>query len=295
MSHCVLLFSQYFQVHDFVYVLAEEDKRLVAYLDDMFEDSKGNKMVVVQWFHKIDEVIDLPRNFNDREIFFSLCLQDLSIECIDGLATVLSPQHFEKYMNEASKSSSEVFVCHNLFEEDDIKPFDITQVEGYWNQDVLKCMNPFPLPKPPLRSQPTEFPRDMKCNVDEDGGIRPRKKQRHVKESDAIEMHSLKEGSEQKIMKKDPPHHLIVGSEVEVLSQDSGLRGCWFRASIIKAFNAKVKVCYQDILDADDETKKLEVCFLISTSLILLFRWYVLHAVLNMFYWLDVAGVDSSM
>ncbi|XP_030471816.1 uncharacterized protein LOC115689800 isoform X2 [Syzygium oleosum] len=246
-------------VHDFVYVLAEEDKRLVAYLDDMFEDSKGNKMVVVQWFHKIDEVgIDLPRNFNDREIFFSLCLQDLSIECIDGLATVLSPQHFEKYMSEASKSSLEVFVCHNLFEEDDIKPFDITQVEGYWNQDVLKRMNPFPLPKPPLRSQPTEFPRDMKCNVDEDGGIRPRKKQRLVKESDAIEMHSLKEGSEQKIMKKDPPHHLIVGSEVEVLSQDSGLRGCWFRASIIKAFNAKVKVCYQDILDADDETKKLE-------------------------------------
>ncbi|XP_030552101.1 uncharacterized protein LOC115756453 isoform X1 [Rhodamnia argentea] len=246
-------------VHDFVYVLAEEDKRLVAYLDDMFEDSKGNKMVVVQWFHKVDEVgMDLPRNFNDREIFFSLCLQDLSIECIDGLATVLSPQHFNKYMNEASKSSLEIFVCHNLFEEDEMKPFDITQVEGYWNQDVLKRMNPFPLPKPPLRSQVTEFPRDIKCNVDEDGGIRPAKKQRHVKESDDIEMHCSNECSEQKIMKKDPPHHFIVGSEVEVLSQDSGLRGCWYRALIIKASNAKVKVRYQDILDAVDETKKLE-------------------------------------
>lgn len=246
-------------VHDFVYVLAEEDKRLVAYLNDMFEDSKGNKMVVVQWFHKIDEVgIDLPRDFSDREIFFSLCHQDLSIECIDGLATVLSPQHFEKYMNEASKSSLEIFVCHNLFEEDDVKPFDITQVEGYWNQDVLKRMNPFPLPKPPLRCRPSELPRDVKCNVDEDGGIRPRKKQRYVNESDAVEMHGLKEGSEHEIVKKSPPHHLIVGSEVEVLSQDSGLRGCWFRASIIKASKAKVKVRYQDILDADDETKKLE-------------------------------------
>lgn len=258
-------------IHDFVYVLAEEDKQLVAYLEDMYEDSRGNKMVVVRWFHKIDEVdIVLPRSYNDREIFFSRCLQALSIECVDGLATVLSPQHYEKFLNEARLSQLEPFVCYMLFEDDDVKPFDFTEVKGYWKQDIIRYLS-LTIP-----SKRVKYDDVMK------GG--PRKKLRRSTEVDEQLLHVTDAGFQNRdsnlvasedIMNRSKGYldslssqkdaampncgkHLTVGSRVEVLSQDSGIRGCWYRALIIRNHNDKVKVQYEDIKDAVDESKNLK-------------------------------------
>lgn len=278
-------------VHDFVFVLAEEDKRLVAYLEDMYEDSKGNKMVVVRWFHKIDEVgIALPHNYNDREIFFSLCLQDLSIECIDGMATVLSPQHFQKFRNEATHTMLDPFVCYKLFENEDIKPFDITQVKGYWKQEILRYMHMDSPARDQTNSQPFDDGLKLEANANDDSGSRPRKRHRRLKDNDvhtgckestdtaSVDMHNLnnscidyKSGMEMcsltggestaflsAMEAKQSSVCLKVGSEVEVLSQDSGIRGCWFRALIIKMHKNKVKVRYQDIQDVENEANNLE-------------------------------------
>ncbi|KAA8532719.1 hypothetical protein F0562_032752 [Nyssa sinensis] len=288
-------------VHDFVYVLAEEDKRLVAHLDDLYEDSRGNKMVVVQWFHKIDEVgIVLPRNYNEREIFFSLCLQDLSIECIDGLATVLSPQHYEKFLNEAAHIQLEPFVCHRQFDTDGIKPLDITKVKGYWKQEIIISMYTPSHSKVRVKSQPANDVVKVEGNLNDAFGIRPKKRLRRSRDGDlylpsatkqestdanldtknfgdnlvcsngGTDMCSVKESyfadsfSGKDVMLQKPSQHLTVGSEVEVLSQDSGIRGCWFRALIIKKHKDKVKVQYQDIKDAGDEANNLKEWVLAS-------------------------------
>ncbi|KAK6921758.1 hypothetical protein RJ641_012265 [Dillenia turbinata] len=245
-------------VHDFVFVLAEEDKRLVAYLEDMYEDSRGNRMVVVHWFHKIDEVgITLPHNYNDREIFFSLCLQDLSIECIDGLATVLSPQHYEKFVREAVHTQLEPFVCHRQFDCDEVKPFNLTQVKGYWKQEILRYMYASSPSRGTVKSQMSDTSLKVE-DTDYDGfEFRPTKRHRWSKDGDVSDVRvnssnkreatnmvdvevrvcSLKEGyspaslSGKVAINSSSPQLLAVGSQVEVLSQDCGMIGCWLRAS----------------------------------------------------------------
>ncbi|OIW02268.1 hypothetical protein TanjilG_15257 [Lupinus angustifolius] len=292
-------------VNDFVYVLAEEDKRLVAYLEDLYEDSRGNKMVVVRWFHKIDEVgIVLPHSFSDREVFFSHYLQDLSIECIDGLASVLSPQHYVKFHNETRDTHLQPFMCEHQFDDDDVKPFDITQIKGYWKQEVLGYMYTLSDSKSdgsPGQSKfsgspgqsmsngssgqsddSSELEKNFQCST----GVRPNKRQRcikvDVKETIDLAVSKLENPSNSKFNMKTSTGnnslkpvgptplatiketndkaslYLVVGCQVEVLSQDSGIRGCWFRASVIKKHKDKLKVQYQDVQDAVDEAKNLE-------------------------------------
>ncbi|KAL2347572.1 hypothetical protein Fmac_001572 [Flemingia macrophylla] len=282
-------------VHDFVFVLAEEDKRLVAYLEDLYEDSRGNKMVVVRWFHKIDEVgIALPHSFSGREVFFSLYLQDLSIECIDGLAFVLSPQHYEKFQNEARRTHLEPFVCNHQFDNDELKTFDITQIKGYWKQEILRYMFTQLDSKSSGSSGQSDDGLELDENHQSTTSIRPKKRLRVTKDDtkDAVDLTALKlenlknSKNNTKINTGNNPvklvgHtnmttikeegtneyaslHLVVGSQIEVLSLDSGMRGCWFRGSVIKKHKDKVKVQYQDVQDAADETKKLEEWVLAS-------------------------------
>ncbi|CAH9103511.1 unnamed protein product [Cuscuta europaea] len=270
-------------VHDFVYVLAEFDKRLVAYLDDMYEDSRGNRMVVVRWFHKIDEVdILLPNNnYNDREILFSLCLQNLSIECVDGLATVLSPQHYQSLVSLPNHTHTGPFVCHRLFDNDELKSFDITSVKGYWRQELLKHHMSFSSPKKMhseefsgdiVGNRPYKRLRISKDSVPRKWAFKSPQKQCNGSSLAPMEISNSNEAClDVMLHRKDTvrEEHVLkfdIGSQVEIMSQDSGLRGCWFRGVVIKKHKNKVKVQYKDVKDAEDEAKNLEE-WVLSTKL----------------------------
>ncbi|CAA7045864.1 unnamed protein product [Microthlaspi erraticum] len=258
-------------VNDFVYVLAEQHKRLVAYLEDLYEDSKGSKMVVVRWFHKTDEVgIYLPDDVNDREIFFSHSLQDINIECIDGLATVLSPQHHEKFLKVPMHVQPVAFFCQKLYGDDGMKPYDITQLEGYSRQEMLRYLN-VSVAKSGEGAQALGTDLGTGASLAGCVGVRSRKRRRSADDvkgdfkasPNSVEL-GASDASTCKGAKDDASHYIKKGSIVEVLSQDSGIRGCWFKALIIKKHKDKVKVQYQDIKDAVDESKKLEEWILTS-------------------------------
>ncbi|WOK94005.1 hypothetical protein Cni_G02706 [Canna indica] len=270
-------------VHDFVFVMAEENKRLVAYVDDLYEDSRGNNMVVVRWFHKVDEVgIVLPPDSNDREIFFSLCLQDFSVECIDGLATVLSAQHFEQFQNEARHANLRPYLCRKQIDNDDVKPFDITQLKGYWKQELVRSM----VASPPIKLRFKITRGSSGFSVERSGDVSLNgSKKKHLLQGDTcnaetnardrIKSISSKTGKNvtgtlsgsalirKELFKQKIQQQFYPGCHVEVLSQDSGLRGCWFRCVIIKMHQDKVKVRYEDLKDPDEDSN-LEEWVLLS-------------------------------
>lgn len=218
-------------VHDFVYVMSEDHKRLVAYVEDLYENIKLKKMAAVQWFHKVDEFdIILPPDTNEREIFSSSVHQDINIECIDGLASVLCEQDFDKFQNIARFKNNHwnPYLCKRIMDNGSTKAFDITQVQGYWSQEVLRSMYATTSRGSPLK---------LKLRI------------RNANKSDTpllLRKGLLKQKFE--AMQK----YLAKGCFVEVLSQDSGIRGCWFRCLILKKHHDKVKVQYQDVRNADD-------------------------------------------
>lgn len=58
----------------------------------------------------------------------------------------------------------------------------------------------------------------------------------------------------------EPPCKVLpkFNKNIELLSQDSGMRGCWFRCRILLSSKSRLKVQYKDVLQADG-VQKLEV------------------------------------
>lgn len=270
-------------VHSFVYIMAEEENHYLGYLEDMYEDKKRQKRVKVRWFHRGQEVKHvIPElDLHEGEVFITPNVQVISAECINGPATVLTPKHYEKYKAELLRtSSSEIHVCSRQLKNNKLKPFALTKLSGYSNQPILSGLNCPSLPK-----------RKADCPKFEDGGnftqddsLRSSNKRNRSsveysvaeKGSSGLQNSSLmnempngvpkypslklklSRNTMGKGIEPKPELPFKVNDKVEFLSQDSGIRGCWFRCTILYASHKKLKVLYDDIMDAVDEEEHLE-------------------------------------
>lgn len=277
-------------VHSFVYVMSEGRDHHMAYIEDMYEDKKCKKKVRVRWFHKTDELVGPvpPPAPHAREIFMTPFPQVLSVECVDGGATVLTPDHYEKCLLTLPDFAAQVHVCLRQFDNEGITPFDISNVKGYWRQKALLMIE---ATFPPDFSQSCDLASDS-AEIYEDeethlasvikrgpraarssrkrigrfdppraeGSLTPQHERSHLScdTADAatgseMEFPSASEGD---LWHMDQ-FSFNSGDKIELLCEDSGVRGCWFRCIVLQKVSGQVKVRYED-LESGDGCGKLE-------------------------------------
>ncbi|KAL6855869.1 hypothetical protein ACP4OV_018671 [Aristida adscensionis] len=251
--------------HTFVLVMSEEESRYLAYLEDMYEDKKGQKKVKVRWFHQDQEFTCAipPPPPHPCEVFITPFTQVISVECVDDIATVLTPDHYEKCSNVLPNASlAGIRFCFRQYSKNKFKHFDLTSLRGYFSQAAVLSLK---IPAESEKNGESFTPGKLKfskqfeklyskclgtkiCQGPQADSIPSHKKLR-IQQSPGKHFSIKFIGPQNQLM---PTFN--AGDRIEVLSQDSGIIGCWFRCTVLKscANHNKLKVQYDDLQNADD-------------------------------------------
>uniref|UniRef100_A0A1D1YNX4 Origin recognition complex subunit 1 n=1 Tax=Anthurium amnicola TaxID=1678845 RepID=A0A1D1YNX4_9ARAE len=259
--------------HSFVLVMSEEEENhYLAYLEDMYGDKKGQKKVKVRWFHQNQEVIGLipPPTPHPREVFITPYTQVISAECVDDLATVLTPEHYDKCLASLPYAcSAGIHLCSRQYNKNKFKPFDLSTLRGYFDQPILACLDIWATTR---EEENESVERTMvKCGsskirnfegylgfIADRLSVRPSGHATQITTSGPT-YRNLRFGiSERKALavKFIGPRPRIlqpfkIDEKVELLCQDSGIRGCWFRCTVLQLSLKRLKVRYDDLQDED--------------------------------------------
>ncbi|KAI3873507.1 hypothetical protein MKW92_052303 [Papaver armeniacum] len=266
-------------IHAFVLIMAKEETHYLAYIEDMYEDRKGQKKVKVRWFHHTKEVEAVIRVSKPhlREVFITPNSQVISAECVDGRATVLTPDHYDKFLMILPHASLErVYLCSRQFKSNKIKSFDPTKLKGYFEQAILSCLEEeeefvkgkgIKMGLKRIRSSRGQ----QRVLTNSSGGKVSGQRSEPTSFGGAIQ--NLKSGLSSNsrlltVKSVGGPRSILlpfkIGEKIELLSNDSGIRGCWFRCTIMQASPQKqVKVQYDDL---EDEDEPGNVCMLRATE-----------------------------
>ncbi|XP_075487197.1 uncharacterized protein LOC142526586 [Primulina tabacum] len=271
-------------VYSFAWVMGEGDKDLICYIEDMYEDQHGEKMVKVRWLNFQEEInFPIPSlNSDGTEVFMTPIKQEISAECIDGLVAVLTPNHFKKCLALLPRDISSLsYFCHREIINKSVNPFSLSKMRGYSTQPIL-CT---------LECVASRQSKCIKKSAQELEGSAPEETGMHSSKSNKIGSGNQTIGNQTpsvldnqgnkcetsgqrmktKLSSKRPMDNNLVVSEplglvpskvdknIELLCQDSGMRGCWFRCKILRSTKKCLRIQYCDVDDVDG-AGKLEEC-----------------------------------
>lgn len=188
-------------------------------------------MVKVRWFNRSEEMISSGLIIPEHELIMTPDVQVVSAECVNGIATVLSPKHYEQCLSILSQDFSDgIFMCSRQIKKNNkIVSFPMSKLRGYSNQTIFSILNPPNLLNQQVSSDKQEKKEEVQACV-----------------TTACLVEEEEEEPSQEILK----FKASVCSEIEVLCEDSGIRGCWYRCKILKATKKRLKVVYKDVEDA---------------------------------------------
>lgn len=261
-------------IQSFVFVMGNGENHYVAYLEDMYEDRRGQKKVKVRWFHHNQEVKGaIPvRNTHPREVFITSYSQVISAECVDGPAAVLTREHFEKCTPYFSPSSTDrIHLCFRQLKGNKVKPFDLSKLRGYYTQPALSSLRVDTIHNTESHSNSlTGEDEDLDVGDDAKRGAKRSRSVTNGREGVRKLIRSnpmMGYQTFQVVNYARPDRRLLslkkvdckpwfnptykVDDKIEVLSQDSGIRGCWFRCTIVQVARKQLKVQYDDVQDED--------------------------------------------
>ncbi|KAK4745781.1 hypothetical protein SAY87_012093 [Trapa incisa] len=264
-------------LYSYVFVMGKGEKNYLAYLEDMYEDKRGQKKVKVRWFHFSEEVkgAALLRKPHQKEVFITPHVQVVSAECVDGPAAVLTKEHYFQCLADFPRLlTSKVHLCYRQFKNNRVKPFDLSKLRGYFNQPTLSCFLSSHLLNPdPVQNRVIDEKYEYLSPIGDNVGA---KRARNGRES--VTNYSGLRSSVDDLMSLNceavkktkyaiagrgllSPKHvestpsyasfIRVDGRVETLCQDSGIRGCWFQCTVLQVTHKKLKVRYDDLLDED--------------------------------------------
>ncbi|KAG2333177.1 hypothetical protein Bca52824_004357 [Brassica carinata] len=255
-------------VQSFVFVMSKADDLYVAYLEDMYEDKRGLKKVRVRWFHHTKEVKGAValKNPHPKEVFITPHSQVISAECVDGPATVLTREHYEECIASFPNSLlARVHMCYRQLKKNKIKPFDLSKLRGYLDQPIMSCLSS--VEADPVVVCGMNKEEDEQWSEGENvmvGAERSKKKQSRMMSEHLL---TAFESSRKRLKldasgkrfpssfhsHKNPCYDGVIkpDAKIEFLCQDSGIRGCWFRCTVMEVSRKQVKLQYDDIEDED--------------------------------------------